>query len=386
MHNDVHAIVPVSGGVLLATDGGVFRMAAPPATGGVVSANGGLVVHQATSASRSPDGSVVASFQDVGTLSLGTDGVWRELFGGFGGSDGMLTAADPTASQRTYFGKSVARLYRLRSDGRKECIVGGVAAPLLDALSDNACPITGSAGRCAGPTPILLDRANSRQMYVGCRSLWRSRDVRAALPSLAWQVIRPPGTDPDMLVTTMAQSPTDTRVMVIGTAVIRSNGHPVFGAAGAGEIWMSDRVQEDVVGAADWVRLDAPNLPKRPVSSVAIHPSGADRIYAAFTGWTSLDFNNVSQNLYRGTKRPDGTYAFADISTGLPGGPVHAVALSPTGKIAAGTEFGVRVSRDDGATWSLLGQRVPIGGLTWTSDNKVLAATYGRGVVTLAAP
>ena len=38
MHNDYHAIVPVSGGVLLATDGGVFRMAAPPATGGVVAA------------------------------------------------------------------------------------------------------------------------------------------------------------------------------------------------------------------------------------------------------------------------------------------------------------------------------------------------------------
>lgn len=385
MHNDYHALVPVSGGMLLATDGGVFRMAAPPATGGVVAANGGLVVHQATSASRSPDGSVVASFQDVGTLVLGTDGIWRELFGGSAGSDGMQTAADPTDSQRIYFGKSIARLYRLRSDGGKQCIVGGVAALLLDALSDNSCPIPGSSSRCVGPTPILLDRANARQMYVGCRSLWRTRNARAKPSALAWQVIRPPGTNPDMVVTTMAQSPTDSRVMVIGTAVIRG-GHPVFGDAGAGEIWITDDVQDDVVGATDWARLDAPNLPKRPVSSVAIHPSGVDRIYAAFTGWTSLNFNNVSQNLYRGSKQSDGSYAFTDISTGLPGGPVHAVAVSPTGKIAAATEFGVRVSRDDGATWSLLGQRVPVGGLSWTTDNQILAATYGRGVVTLSAP
>lgn len=85
-------------------------------------------------------------------------------------------------------------------------------------------------------------------------------------------------------------------------------------------------------------------------SSVAIHSSGVDRIYVAFTSRTSLDFNNVSQDLFRGTRQADGSYTFADISSGLPGGPVHAVTLSPSGKIAAGTEFGMRLSRDDGAT------------------------------------
>jgi ligand-binding sensor domain-containing protein len=59
------------------------------------------------------------------------------------------------------------------------------------------------------------------------------------------------------------------------------------------------------------------------------------------------------------------------------------------GKLIVGSDFGVFVSSDNGATWSHLGTNLPnvvIGQLTIDPNGVLVAATHGRGIWTIAAP
>lgn len=249
---------------------------------------------------------------------------------------------------------------------------------------DGVCTALSTA-RCLGPTPILLDPADPNIMYVGCERLWRSANVKDSATSIDWRVIKSADTSTagdEILITSMALAPWDRNVMWVGTIHIQS-GFP--GVGNAGELWMTTQLQSPrFTLLASWQPVTDPMiLPQRPVSGVALHPTDKSRVYVSYSGWTSNDFNNISNNLFRGIKGTDGKFHFADISARLPGGPVYSVALSPTGRIAAGTEFGVRISDDDGATWSLAGPRVAVAGTTWIDDHHLLVASYGRGVFVL---
>ena len=154
----------------------------------------------------------------------------------------------------------------------------------------------------------------------------------------------------------MARAPSDPNLMWVGTLHIGSSVLPK-----AGELWMTTQLQASRPALlASWQQITDPMiLPPRPVSGIALYPTDKSRVYVSYSGWVSNNVNNTSNNLFRGIKGTDGAFHFKDISIGLSGGPVYCVALSPTGRIAAGTEFGARISDDDGATWRLVGRARP---------------------------
>ena len=83
----------------------------------------------------------------------------------------------------------------------------------------------------------------------------------------------------------------------------------------------------------------------------------------------------------RTTARPG-----SSIAGNIPGGPVNVVREDPKvkGILYAGTDTGVYVSRDGGATWDVLGSGLPTS-YVWDlvihpRDNALVIATNGRGM------
>jgi photosystem II stability/assembly factor-like uncharacterized protein len=407
IHNDYHSIVRGgndnlgNGTIFIGNDGGVFRILDPsrltftsPFDAAVLNLNNGLVNQQFQGAAMNPSGIIVGGAQDIGTLHRGTDGTWTELFGGPGGSDGPPTSADPTESDLFYFGKSVARLYRSTAGGGKECIAGVSGFPLLDMHDDGpqcsprnppgcdplaagTCTTLATA-RCLGATPMVLDPKDPSILYVGCERLWRSANVKSAASLIDWRIIKNADvSSPDeALISAMALAPSDRNVMWVGTI------HT--GLSLPGDLWMTTQLQATrFTLLSSWQKITDSILPPRPVSGLAVHPATTSRVYVSYSGWASAGMTTPSHNLFRGAKGVDGKFHFSDISAGLPPGPVYCVALNGSGRIAAGTEFGVRVSGNDGATWSLAGPRVPVAGTTWIDAHHLLVASYGRGVFEL---
>ncbi|MGZ5497708.1 MAG: VPS10 domain-containing protein, partial [Candidatus Aminicenantales bacterium] len=85
-------------------------------------------------------------------------------------------------------------------------------------------------------------------------------------------------------------------------------------------------------------------------------------------------------------KSADYGKTWVSIAANIPGGPVHVVREDPKvkGILDAGTDTGVSVSRDGGATWNVLGSGLPTS-YVWDiaihpRDNAMVIATNGRGM------
>jgi photosystem II stability/assembly factor-like uncharacterized protein len=141
----------------------------------------------------------------------------------------------------------------------------------------------------------------------------------------------------------------------------------------------------------EWGQLSLPtNFPNRYISGLAIDPSdptGAT-VYVGLNGFSRRWVEGPGAGYGHLWKTTNGGATWADVSGNLPDVPVNDVLLVGT-KIVLATDLGVVVSSNGGSTWSRLG-----GNLPYTSaldvhlgpDNRVYAATHGRGIWSIAKP
>jgi hypothetical protein len=140
-----------------------------------------------------------------------------------------------------------------------------------------------------------------------------------------------------------------------------------------------------------WHQLTLPSaVPNRYISGLAIDPadpSGAT-IYLGFNGFSRRWIEGPGAALGHLWKTTDGGATWQDVSGNLPDVPVNDVLLIG-GTIVVATDLGVVVSADGGAHWSRLGGNLPY---TTTldvhlgPDDRVYAATHGRGIWSIAKP
>jgi hypothetical protein len=140
-----------------------------------------------------------------------------------------------------------------------------------------------------------------------------------------------------------------------------------------------------------WHQVALPsNVPNRYISGLAIDPadpSGATA-YLGFNGFSRRWIEGPGAGYGHLWKTTDGGATWADVSGNLPDVPVNDVLLVGA-KIVLATDLGVVISGDGGAHWSRLG-----GNLPYTTamdvhlgpDNRVYAATYGRGIWSIVKP
>jgi hypothetical protein len=324
LHADQHAIVfhPDYDGlgnrtVYFANDGGIFRSDdahAPIATSAnpecssdassmaFTALNHNFGITQFYNGAVFPDGHrFIAGAQDNGTVIGSIDGgsdAWVRALGG----DGAYVAIDPVDPNNVYAGYQFANVH-VSEDG------GATFRPMTLGLNDQFLFIT----------PMTLDPNHSKRLWLGGRSMWR-------FTGSVWQ--RASFTLPG-LVSAIAVSPGNSDFVVAGTndgSIVRTDSATTSGPSSQ---WTAVKPREGFV------------------TSLAFDPRNTDIVWATYAGfggthiWRSLDRGSTWE-----PRDGSGSASVPDI-------PVHSIVIDPTtpGRIFLGTDLGVFVSTDDGASW-----------------------------------
>lgn len=284
----------------------------------------------------SPDGTTfLGGTQDNGTL-LGTldrgPNAWRGVLGG----DGGYVAIDPAQPKRMFAESQWGNMARSGNGGlsfqRKTNGIQGQEFLFV--------------------APFLLDPIHERRLWLGGRFLWTTTDsgdrwVKAstALPALVSALAIQPG-----------------------------NSDRVLAGLGDGRIAVHSSATT-ATAATEWTLVQ----PREGfVSSLAFDPSDPQVVYATYAGfggshlWVSADAGS----------------SWTSLGDSLPDLPVHSIAVDPTRpqRLYLGTDLGVFVSLDRGATWAVentgfanaVTETVVISGSP--NGPAIYAFTHGRGV------
>jgi photosystem II stability/assembly factor-like uncharacterized protein len=332
-HADQHALVfhPGYGGtrnqtLLVAGDGGVYRTGnarAPVARGDAAPCDSSGSAVRWTSldhgygVSQFYDGAVFAGglaylggAQDLGTVlggeATGPEG-WRQVLG----RDGGFVAIDPNHPQIVYAESDHLSFVKSTDGG--------------NSFTSAAAGIDG--GSFPYIVPFALDPLDSQRLWLGGDSLWTSDDGAEHWHRASSAL----GANALDLLSAVAVSPHDDQHVLAGTSqglIVRSDAAL---SALPGTPWSTAHPRDGFV------------------SSLVFDPQDLGVVYATYATfggahvWKSLDGGTTWQGL-------DGTGA-----SKLPDLPAHSLVVDPRHpqRLYVGTDLGVFVSLDGGATWAV---------------------------------
>ena len=336
-HADVHllAFAPNYDGsanqtLYAATDGGVFvtknalaslsigdRAACFPYPSAVkwTSLNSGYATSMFYHGTVYPGGaSFVGGTQDNGTL-IGLDSLgpsrWLTILGGDGGFFG-IDSKDPNILYMETTGLSLRRSL----DGGKT-------------VSTATRGITESTSNFLFITPFILDPSESKRLYLGGRTLWRSNDGASNWSEASSGIPTSSG-----IISAIAVAPSDPNRMVFGTS--------------SGRIY-----RQSSALSADKTSVWESSLPRTGyVSRLTFDPQNSDVVYATYSQFKSLA---PDSHIY---KSMDGGASWIDSDgkgdTALPDVPVFSLIVDPQNplNLYVGSDIGVFASTDGGNSWA----------------------------------
>ncbi|MGV8042390.1 MAG: hypothetical protein AB2L07_20875 [Thermoanaerobaculaceae bacterium] len=316
-----------------------------------VDLNHGLGVTQFYHGAAFADGTrYLGGTQDNGTIlggdAAGPDG-WTHILGG----DGCYVAVDPSDENVVYAESQFFNFAKSVDGGRT--------------FEDAQVGITDAWSTFLFVTPFAMDPNDTRRLWTGGARMWRTDDGAATwVPASATL-------GPDLAVSALAVAPGHPEVVAAGTdtgSVFRTGAALTAGAA---SVWQAAKPRD---GFVTWLAFDPAN------------PNVLWATYGGFGGshvWRSADTGRTW------TPR-DGTGA-----TALPDIPVHCIVVDPTApyRLFLGTDLGVFVSLDGGATWAVENTGFATAvteslSLLRPSDGRTLlfAFTHGRGAWRVEVP
>lgn len=295
-----------------------------------------------------------AGAQDNGTMRRTADG-WEGVTTG----DGGPCAVDSGDGRVVLVSAQYAAI--TRSDRKFD---GGQYAYTFDAEGTRAPFIA----------PLVADPSTHHRFYVGTYRLLRSDDGGRTWDAISDDLTAGTGQPAcfgeggrqDDVLSAIAVAPSDANTLYTGSE--------------AGEIAYSHD------GGATWTHTGrAGVLPPRWVTSLAVDAVDANVVYAGFSAYDA-DTPDAPGHVFRSD---DGgvTWVALAIPVDLP---VDSLAAHPIGAgvVYAGTDAGVLVSADRGATWDRLGTGlppVPAYSLAFRDVTaSVVVGTYGRGAWEMA--
>jgi uncharacterized repeat protein (TIGR01451 family) len=227
--------------------------------------------------------------------------------------------------------------------------------------------------------PMVQNRGNVNQMFVGSYRVYRSDNVEA--PSAGDVTFTP--ISGDLTSGCTGAAPNGARGCFISTIGLSQGGTGVY--AGTDEGWI--QVSPDAVtsDSPSWTRVGLGHLPNRPVNQIAVDRSNWRIAYAAYGGFSAA----TPQRPGHVYKTLNGGTTWKDITGNLPDVPVNSIVLDPSAArtLYAGTDVGAFVSTNAGNSWKRLGNGMPkvaVWQLDYDPSHGVLAAgTHGRGAYTL---
>jgi len=216
--------------------------------------------------------------------------------------------------------------------------------------------------RCTWLTPFIISPHNPFTIYWGSQYVHRSVNRGDS-----WQVISPDLTDNDEkrrgdvpfgTITTISESPVIPGIIWAGT----DDGN-VHLTRDGGTTWTKIKDIED-----KWVsRVEASHFWKCTA-------------YISLNGYRDDDFNVYLYRVSLFGKKVE------KLGDGIPGGPINVIKEDPVNSnvLYVGTDTGVYVSMDRGATWEALMADMPVtfvhDVVVHPRDNILVAGTHGRGI------
>ncbi|MFP4543561.1 MAG: VPS10 domain-containing protein [Candidatus Kapaibacterium sp.] len=288
----------------------------------------GLVISQIYKIGVGPNGSglVLAGLQDNGTKLMNSS-VWSDVIGG----DGMECAIDQSNPQVMY-----GTLYY--GDFRKSTNGG-----------TSFLNITDPNDLGAWVTPFEIHPENSNILITGFRDVWKSTNSGSSWfklydksSNVTLRVLRISKADPDIIYTSEPNI-----------------------------------IYKTTDGGSNWTTVTSP-WGSGYITDICIHPDNPDTLWIAYSGY------NSSHKVYRSN---DGGSNWTNVTgSNLPNVPINTVIYQPDSddRIYAGTDLGAFYLDNQVSDWQDFNEGLPnviVNELEISEvDNKIVAATYGRGL------
>ncbi len=244
-------------------------------------------------------------------------------------------------------------------------------------------------------TPYMLDPQDSTKMIIGTCRVWRGGTVSTWGGAAISQLFTSSGdttcnsdNDPEIYALAMGGPKVSTGSQVIWAGLDNGKIYMTLNADAATPTWTN------VTPSSTLNPGTAPVTSAFRISSIALDPSDltGKTAYATVMGFK---VNHVLKTIDGGASWTG--IAPAGVANGLPDAPADSVVLDPDDPtiVYVGTDVGVFVTHDNGATWAEVGPTTPTPGGAGFLPNAVvthvaiseaggkrllIAGTYGRGV------
>jgi len=295
------------------------------------------------------------SFRGTVDLTNGRDKIPRTEFERAPGWEGSSHAIDPTNPETVYAAGFYGSIYR------------------QDIGSDKRVPIKPKAGPHEPPlrgqwiAPFILSPHNPRILYHGMNFLYRSWDrgdkFQRISPDLTRNDPEEKGDIPYQTISTISESPFQLGLVYVGTD--------------------DGRVHVTRDGGDHWKEIVYGISPNRWISRLVASRHDKATVYMAQNGkrhddfrpylWKSNDFGQTWRNL----------------AADIPSGPINVIREDPKKStiLYVGTDLGVYVTLDAGASWHVLANSLPTTFvhdlIIHPRDDIMVIATHGRGMYAL---
>ncbi|MCP4246620.1 MAG: hypothetical protein GY778_06190, partial [bacterium] len=235
--------------------------------------------------------------------------------------------------------------------------------------------------------PPLVQHPATKDIYFATDRLFR----RANTGGGSWTQI-----SPVFDTSTVVYPDIETRNAVASVALAPSDASRIYVGVYNGALWVTKAsgpcpdLEADGVTPVCWREVGGPNvsgdgLPNTVVTSIAVHPTNPDRVYATFSGF------NLPGGVHVFTNASGGQGSWSAFNAGLPSIPANVIKIDPDqpSTLWLGTDRGVYKKTSSSAAWqdyTLLRRlpNVPVDDIA--IDNfrgRVYAATFGRGMYVL---
>ncbi|NWF88911.1 MAG: T9SS type A sorting domain-containing protein [Ignavibacteriaceae bacterium] len=347
VHADQHAIAfaPSNTNIMfLGTDGGIFKSTNKGENWTAI--NNNLFITQFYYGAVNPTGTTYyGGTQDNGTLKSTGSANWTTVMGG----DGGATEVDFSNTNNLYM-EYVNLAFFKSTNGGSTFSKSMTGIPVGPDFWD------GTTDRTLFISPFSMDPNNSNTIVAGSYRVWRTTNSASSWTAISGDLTGDGTGDNGNTISTVVVAKGNSNVIYAGC----SNG----------------RVQVTTDGGATW-NLRNSGLPVAYCTRIATEPNNPSTAYATFSGFTA------GSKVYKTTNFG---VNWTNISSNLPNIPVSCIVVNPsnTNNIFIGTDLGVFSTVNSGSSWVQDNNglaNVSVADLDFrASDNKLFAATHGRGM------
>ncbi|MDH7514844.1 MAG: T9SS type A sorting domain-containing protein [Bacteroidota bacterium] len=354
VHVDIHAFAFKPGEpntIMVGNDGGISISTDRGSSWQRRVLNLGTVQYYTCNYDPSNPTTYVGGSQDNGTHGKFTtdNAAWYELYGGDGGSI-VIDPARPT----------VRYLNSLLSNPSGP----GYVRPVIRTGIGNALPMYSGLNSGENPDrwnwipPLLFHPTDRTRLYTATQYVYvvRNPDVGN---NPTWRLISP-----------------ELGSIVTKLAVVPSDGERMYAVTANGWAWVTTNLSAT---SPTWTKISN-GLPARWLTDIAIDPSNPQSVYVTASGYGA-------GHVFKTT---DAGQSWVNITGDLPDIPANAIVRSrdDANTLFVATDLGVFVTTNGGTNWRRYGTGLPnviVYDMKLTPDNRLLAATFGRGMWTTSA-